>query len=87
MSYGVWGLKTLSIPKWIRSKSNLVIRPTPLQNHGSVRSRSILLLRFVCEQSSRQTDAPILMQFSLNSWFPHWLGLGDLGSKVKVTVT
>ena len=45
---------------------------------------------FSCEQNSSRTDEPIWMRFSLNGCFLHWLNsieIGDLGSKVKVTLT
>ena len=47
-------------------------------------------VRNSCEQNSSQTDAPIWTRFWLNGCLQHWLGTywnGDLGSKVKVTVT
>ena len=70
---------------------------TPPRNHGGV----IFSLQFVCvcvclcvriscEQNSSRTDVPIWMRFSLNGCLPHWsnpIEIGDLGSKVKVTVT
>ena len=43
-----------------------------------------------CEQNSNRTDAPIWIWFSPNGCLLHWLKaieIGDLGSKVKITLT
>ena len=51
---------------------------------------SVCLSGSACEQNSSRTDELIWTQFSLNGCLLHWLKpieIGDLGSKVKVTVT
>ena len=53
-------------------------------------SVSVCVSRSACEQNSSRTEAPIWTRFSLNGCLPHWLKpieFGNLGSKVKVTVT
>ena len=70
---------------------------TPPRNRGGV----IFSLQFVCVSvcvsgilvnkiPAERMHRPIWTRFSLNGCLQHWLGTywnGDLGSKVKVTVT
>ena len=53
---------------------------------------SVCLSGNSCEQNSSRTDTPILTRFSLNKMVAYYTGsdpieIGDLGLKVKVTVT
>ena len=74
---------------------------TPPQNHGMVIFSlqfvcvcvclSVCVCVSVSEQNSNRTDASIWTRVSLNGCLLHWLKsyieIGDLGPKVKVTVT
>ena len=73
---------------------------TPPQNHGGVIFSlqfvcvsvcvSVYVSGTSCEQNASQSDALIWTQFLLNGCFPNGsdpIEFGDLGFKVKVTVT